>query len=230
MNNTVSLISGMNAIGKICLQYERYCEFNLWYEWNINGTVCLISGIMVWMISISFVSSMKHIVWSRVWMILASFVSSMKHTVSLMSGMNDIGKFYLQYQTYCDLWYEWYWQVLSPVWLNTVSLISGMNNIGNFFWGGGWWWWLPPMKIYFSPALKKWDLSCPSVILWFSHSVTFSNESFSSHFSQELWGLEDWNLVHKWTVGRCIVHTGIGLLLLIRLFISSFFFSPIFRH
>ena len=47
---------------------------------------------------------------------------------------------------------------------------------------------------------------------------------FSSYFSQEIWGLEDWNLVHMWTVGRCIMYTGIRLLLLICPFISSFFF------
>ena len=55
-----------------------------------------------------------------------------------------------------------------------------------------------------------------TVILWFSNS-----EVFSSHFSQELWGLEDWNLVHTWTVGSCIMCTGIRLLL-IHSFISSF--------
>ena len=58
----------------------------------------------------------------------------------------------------------------------------------------------------------------------------FQHWNFSSHFSQELWGLEDWNLVHARTVGRCIVYTGIGLLLLIHPFISSFSFSPIFKH
>ena len=57
--------------------------------------------------------------------------------------------------------------------------------------------------------------------LSFRHSVipsfrNLSNVNFSSHFSQELWCLEDWNLVHMWTVGRCIVYTGIRLLLLIR--------------
>ena len=41
---------------------------------------------------------------------------------------------------------------------------------------------------------------------------------------QEPWGLEDWNMVHKWTVDRCIVYTGIRLLLPICPFISSFFF------
>ena len=51
----------------------------------------------------------------------------------------------------------------------------------------------------------------------------------SSHFSQELWGLEDWNLVHTWTVGRCIVYTGIRLLLHIRPFIFSFFFLSNFQ-
>ena len=36
-------------------------------------------------------------------------------------------------------------------------------------------------------------------------------------------------LVHAWTVGRCIVYTGIRMLLLIHPFNSSFFF-PIFKH
>ena len=53
--------------------------------------------------------------------------------------------------------------------------------------------------------------------------------TFSSHFSQELWDLEDWNLAHTWTVDRCIVCTLLRLLLFICPFISSFF-SPIFKH
>ena len=68
----------------------------------------------------------------------------------------------------------------------------------------------------------------------------FQHWNFSSHFSRELWGLEDWNLVHTWTVGRCIMFTGIRLLLLIRPFtfsfskiqtlkISSFFFLSNFQ-
>ena len=48
--------------------------------------------------------------------------------------------------------------------------------------------------------------------------------NFWSHFPLELWGLEDWNLVHTWTVGRCI-----RLLLLIHPFISFFFLSN-FQH
>ena len=85
----------------------------------------------------------------------------------------------------------------------------------------------------YSPALKKWGLHwiclVLSVILSLCHSViqsfhNLSNEKNSSHFSKELWGLEDWNLVHTWTVGRCIVYTGIGLLLLICPVILNFFF------
>ena len=60
-------------------------------------------------------------------------------------------------------------------------------------------------------------------------SLQFSTLKFLSHFSQGLWGLEDWNLVHTWTVGRCIVYTRIRLLLLIRPFISSFFFLSNFQ-
>ena len=61
-------------------------------------------------------------------------------------------------------------------------------------------------------------------------SLQFSTLKFFVTFSRELWGLEDWNLVHTWTVGKCIVCTGIALLLLIRPFISSFSFSQIFCH
>ena len=60
-------------------------------------------------------------------------------------------------------------------------------------------------------------------------SLQFSNIKIFHRFSQELWDLEDWNLVHKWTVGRCIVCTGIRLLLLIHPFISSFFFLSNFQ-
>ena len=49
----------------------------------------------------------------------------------------------------------------------------------------------------------------------------FHHWNFSSHFSQELWGLEDWNLVHTWTVGRCIVYTGINCCCV---------FVPLFLH
>ena len=42
----------------------------------------------------------------------------------------------------------------------------------------------------------------------------FQHWNVWSHFSWELWGLEDWNLVHTWTVGRCIMCTRIRLLLL----------------
>ena len=57
-------------------------------------------------------------------------------------------------------------------------------------------------------------------------------------FSQELWGLEVWILVHTWKMGGCIVYTRIRLLLrivpLFLLFFSFFFlqFSHFksFRH
>ena len=62
------------------------------------------------------------------------------------------------------------------------------------------------------------------IISSFFFLSNFQHWNFSSHFSRELCGLEDWNLVHTWTVGRCIMYTGIRLLLLICPFISSFFF------
>ena len=56
-------------------------------------------------------------------------------------------------------------------------------------------------------------------------SPIFKHLIFSSHFSQQLWGLEDRNLVHTWAVGSCIAYMGIRLLLLI----SSFFFPSNFQ-
>ena len=44
-----------------------------------------------------------------------------------------------------------------------------------------------------------------------------------------LWGLQSWNFVHRWTMGACIVYTRISLLLLICLFIFSFFFLSNFQ-
>ena len=58
----------------------------------------------------------------------------------------------------------------------------------------------------------------------------FQHWNFWSHFSRELWGLEDWNLEQTWRVGRCIMYTRIRLLLLICPFISSFFFLSNFQH
>ena len=63
------------------------------------------------------------------------------------------------------------------------------------------------------------------LFLHFSFSPIFKYWNFSSHFSQELWGLEGWNLVYTWTVGRCIVYTWIRLLLLIRPFSFHLSFS-----
>ena len=70
---------------------------------------------------------------------------------------------------------------------------------------------------------------CPFISSFFFLS-NFQHWNFLSHFSRELWGLEDWNLVHTWTVGRCIMYTRIRLLLLICPFISSFFFLSNIQH
>ena len=68
-------------------------------------------------------------------------------------------------------------------------------------------------------------LICPFISFFFLSN--FQTLKFSSHFSRGLWGLEDWNMVHTWTVGRCIMCTGIRLLVLIHPFISSFFFQTL---
>ena len=57
----------------------------------------------------------------------------------------------------------------------------------------------------------------------------FQTLKFLSHFSQELWSLEGWNLVNMWTMGGCIVYNWIKLLLVIHPFISSFFFLSNFQ-
>ena len=71
--------------------------------------------------------------------------------------------------------------------------------------------------------------SCSSIPLFlhFSFSPILKHEKCLSYFSQEVWGLQSWNLIHTWTMGGCIMFTGIRLLLLIHPFISSFFFLSI---
>ena len=68
------------------------------------------------------------------------------------------------------------------------------------------------------------------LLLLIHHFIfSFSNIQiliFSSHFSQELWGLEGWNLVHMWTTGGCIVYTRIRQLLHICSFICNIFVTP----
>ena len=73
--------------------------------------------------------------------------------------------------------------------------------------------------------------SCLFIPLFFhfSFSPIFKHWNFSSHFSKELWGVEDWNMLHMWTMDRCILSTKIRLLLLIHPFISSFFFLSNFQ-
>ena len=70
---------------------------------------------------------------------------------------------------------------------------------------------------------------CPLFVplfLHFSFSPIVKHWHFLSHFSQELWGLESWNLVH---FGACIMYTGIRLLLLVCPFIGPFFFLSYFQ-
>ena len=84
------------------------------------------------------------------------------------------------------------------------------------------------LKYHCSLALEK-----VGAIYWICHVLPSCCDSvipwpfiwkFSSHFSQDLRGLQSWNLTHTWTIGGYTVYTGIRLLLLICPLISSFFF------
>ena len=68
-----------------------------------------------------------------------------------------------------------------------------------------------------------------SSLYFFIFLSNFQTSTFSSHFSQELWDLEDWNLAHTWTVDKCIVYNVFRLLLFICPFVSSFFFLSNFQ-
>ena len=69
--------------------------------------------------------------------------------------------------------------------------------------------------------------TCSSFFIFLS--LQFSNIRMFCHTFLRNWGLEDWNLVHTWTVGRCILYTRIRLLLFIHPVISSFFFLSSFQ-
>ena len=64
----------------------------------------------------------------------------------------------------------------------------------------------------------------------FSFLTHFQALKILSEFSWELLGLEGWNFLQTWTVGWCIMHTKISLLLLIHFFSSSFFFLSSFQR
>ena len=72
------------------------------------------------------------------------------------------------------------------------------------------------------PESSCWCLFIP-LFFHFSFSPILS-QNFWPLFSQGLYGVQTWNLVHMVTMGWCIMFTGIRLLLLIHPFISSFFF------
>ena len=59
--------------------------------------------------------------------------------------------------------------------------------------------------------------------------LQFSNIKIFRHFSQELWGLESWNLVHVWKAVGCIMYTQIMLLHKFILLFFHFSFSLIFK-
>ena len=81
---------------------------------------------------------------------------------------------------------------------------------------------------YMYTGTRQLLLSRPFISSFF-FLTNYQTLKFFITFSQKLWGLEDWNLVHRWIVGRCIVFTGIRLLLLICRFISSVFFLSNFQ-
>ena len=60
-------------------------------------------------------------------------------------------------------------------------------------------------------------------LYFFIFLSNFQTLIFFCHFSQELWGLEGWNLIPTWTMSGCIMYTGIRLLLCVCPFIFSFF-------
>ena len=87
--------------------------------------------------------------------------------------------------------------------------------------------WFSLRSNFYSPALKKWailDLPCPSVILWFCHSVTSQMKIFRHTFLKNL-------RPRRLKLGTHVDsgQTGIRVLLLIRPFISSFFFLSNFQ-
>ena len=90
---------------------------------------------------------------------------------------------------------------------------------------------LRPIKLTLDIHVDNWWLyrvyqnqAAASYLSLISFSPMFKNSKFSWHFVQELWGQKCLNLAHLSTMGGCIEYTRIGLLLLICLFISSFFF------
>ena len=76
-------------------------------------------------------------------------------------------------------------------------------------------------RIYWNQAAA---LICP-FIFHFSFSPIFKHENFSSHFSQELWGLEGWHLLHVENGRMYRVYQNHAAALICPLIFSFFLFS-----
>ena len=200
--------------------------WNLLYMWKTGGCI-LYTGIMLLPLFIP----------SFLFFFLSSF-QTLKIFVTLFSGTVrprwlklgtrlDSGKMYYVYQNqaaaaYSSLYFSFFFLSNIQIWNVFVTLSSGtvrprrlklVTHVANR------WMYL----VYWNHAAA---LICPFIFIFLS--LQFSNTS-SSHFSEELWGLEGWKLVHSWKMGRCIMYTRIRLLLLIHPYISSFFFLPNFQ-
>ena len=80
--------------------------------------------------------------------------------------------------------------------------------------------------VYQNQAAAAYSSLCWLIFL----SLQFSKLKFIVTLFSGTVSLWDWNLVHTWTVGRCIMYTGIRRLLHICPLFFHFSFSPIFKH
>ena len=148
-----------------------------------------------------------------------------------------------------------FWIILWPLAYNRLEL-DCIRKIINFWYTFGWKWrvfvtiWdcrTHVRMMSMTSSVERTDLDFKiSVALGWIYGVyqnqsavaysflffSFSNIQvlkFSSHFSQELWDLDGWSLLHTWTMGGCITCTRIRRLLHICPFIFSFFFLSNFQ-
>ena len=171
-----------------------------------------------------FISSFFYLQFSTLKFFVTHFLGTIRPRRLKLGTHMDSGQMYHVYQNQAAA-------LIYPF----ISSFFSLSNFQNWnFWSHFSWELLGPRRLKLGTLVDSgqmyhvYQIQAAALIhplfLPFSFSPIFKHLKFLSHFSQELWGLEDWNLVQMWIVGWCIVFTGIRLLLLIHPIISSFFF------
>ena len=103
------------------------------------------------------------------------------------------------------------------IFLSNLQTLNFLSHFSQELWGLEGWNFIPTWTM--SGCIVYTGIRLLLCICHFIFSLFFLSNfqalKCSSRFSQTLWDLQGWNLVHMWTTDGCIMYPRIGLLLLL---------------